>query len=141
MKTNQPRRIRNLTPEMQERAKELRRAMTPAEQKLWQAVRGKQLGVRVRRQHGVERTIFDFYCPACKLVIEVDGDVHKGRVIEDEIRTEYVAQYGYTVIRFSNNEVLNDLDEVLKRIQKKMKELTQFQHQEKKTITKEPTSP
>jgi very-short-patch-repair endonuclease len=95
----------------------MRRNMTPAEKKLWEALRGKQLGgLKFRAQHPVGPFILDFYCPACKLVVELDGGVHEGQAAHDEARTGQLNDYGYKVIRFRNEEVLGDLPSVLERI-------------------------
>ena len=110
-------RIRGTTPEIEAAARRLRRNMTPAEQKLWGALRGKKLGgLKFRAQHPVGPFILDFYCPARKLVIEVDGGVHEKQADYDESRTQQLEAYGYRVIRFRNEEVLEDLPSVLKQI-------------------------
>jgi len=93
--------------------------MTPAEEKLWEALKGKKLGgLKFRAQHPVGPFILDFYCPARKLVIEMDGDVHEGdeQAEHDEARTNQLNAYGYRVIRFRNEEVLENLPAVLERI-------------------------
>ncbi|MGC9505526.1 endonuclease domain-containing protein [Baaleninema sp.] len=111
-KTSQ--RIRGTTPAIEQAAKQLRKQMTPAESRLWQALRNRKLhGLRFRRQHPVGRFILDFYCPACKLGVELDGDIHAERVEYDTARTKEMENYGYRVIRFSNHQVLSDLDGVL----------------------------
>ena len=110
-------RIRGTTPEIEARARYLRRNMTPAEQKLWQALKGRQLdGLKFRAQHPVGPFILDFYCPACELVVELDGDVHDGQADYDQARTQQLYHYNYQVIRFRNEEVLADLSSVLERI-------------------------
>ncbi len=110
-------RIRGTTPEIEAAARCLRRNMTPAEQKLWDALKGKQLdGLKFRAQHPVGPFILDFWCPARKLVVELDGGSHEGREPEDEARTQRLQDYGYRVIRFRNEEVLTDLSSVLERI-------------------------
>ena len=110
-------RIRGTTPEIEAAARCLRRNMTPAEQKLWDALKGKQLdGLKFRAQHPVGPFILDFWCPARKLVVELDGGSHEGREAEDEARTQRLQDYGYRVIRFRNEEVLTDLSSVLERI-------------------------
>jgi very-short-patch-repair endonuclease len=112
-------RIRGTTPEIEQAAKDLRRARTPAETILRRALRNKQLGgLRFRFQHPVGPFILDFYCPQHRLVVEVDGAVHDDpdQHIHDEARTEQLAAYGYRVIRFRNREVLDDLSGVLQRI-------------------------
>ncbi len=95
----------------------MRDSMTPAEELLWSALRNKQLlGLRFRRQHAVGNFILDFYCPACKLAIEVDGAVHDDRKTEDALRTQKLEQHGYQVLRFHNEEILHDLNQVLESI-------------------------
>lgn len=70
-------RIRGTTKEIEEAARLLRQQLTPAEAKLWEALRGHQLkGLKFRCQHPIGRFIVDFYCPSLKLVIEVDGSIH-----------------------------------------------------------------
>ncbi len=91
--------------------------MTPAEQMLWEALKGKQLdGLRFRAQHPVGQSVLDFCCPACKLVVELDGDVHDLTREQDEARMQHLAAYGYHVIRFRNEEVFSELERVLERI-------------------------
>ncbi len=110
-------RIRGTTPEIEAAARRLRRNMTPAEQKLWDALKGKQLdGLKFRPQHPVGPFILDFWCPARKLVVELDGGSHEGREAEDKARTQRLRDYGYRVIRFRNEEVLTDLPSVLEQI-------------------------
>lgn len=110
-------RIRGTTPEIEAAARRMRRNMTPAEKKLWKALKGKKLGgLKFRAQHPVGPFILDFYCPACKLVVELDGDVHEEQAGYDEARTQQLQDYGYRVIRFRNEEVLTDLPSVLEQI-------------------------
>ena len=114
---NYKRRIRGTTSEVEQAAKRLRQNLTPAEAKLWSAIRNKQLaGLRFRCQHPVGNFILDFYCPSRKLVIEVDGEIHNSQVEYDAERTSKLAEYGYTVLRFSNEQVMKNLPEVLERI-------------------------
>jgi very-short-patch-repair endonuclease len=111
------RRIRALSP-VQQRARELRQELTPAETLLWHALRGKQLaGFKFRRQHPIDRFITDFYCAACKLIVELDGGIHDEQQDRDAIRTEALEQRGYRVIRFPNEQVLHHLDQVLAAIE------------------------
>ena len=110
-------RIRGTTPEIEQAARRLRKKMTPAEEHLWSALKNKQLeGLRFRRQHPVGNLILDFYCPSCKLVIEVDGEVHSDRLDYDDARTDKLGEYGYKVLRFSNERIINDLSQVLAEI-------------------------
>jgi very-short-patch-repair endonuclease len=99
-------------------ARHLRKRMTPAEELLWQQLRGNQLdGWHFRRQHPVGRFIVDFFCAKAKLVVEVDGPIHKQQRAYDKERTELLeTERGYHVIRFTNDEVLNDIESVLQRI-------------------------
>ncbi len=99
------------------RARELRRQMTPAERKLWARVRNHQLdGLHIRRQFTLERFIADFYYAPSRLVIEIDGDVHAEQVEHDEVRTEWLIERGYQVIRFTNEDVMKRLESVLEKI-------------------------
>jgi very-short-patch-repair endonuclease len=104
--------------EMQARAHELRREMTPAEKKLWAYLREDQLdGAHFRKQHAVGTYIVDFFCAKSKLVIEVDGDSHADQVEYDAQRTAWLnEQKHYRVIRFTNRDVMNNLAGVLAAI-------------------------
>jgi very-short-patch-repair endonuclease len=107
-------RIRGTTPEIERAARQLRHRLTSAEAKLWQALRNQQLdGLRWRCQHPIGRLIVDFYCPAHRLIVEVDGGIHEQQQDYDCSRTEHLQGYGYTVIRFSNEAVESDLEDVL----------------------------
>jgi len=98
-------------------ARELRTQPTPAEDYLWQHLRRKQIeGLRFRRQHVFDRFVVDFYCPAACLVIEVDGGIHEQQRDYDALRTEYLECLGLHVIRFTNQQVLEDIEDVLARI-------------------------
>jgi very-short-patch-repair endonuclease len=77
-----------------ERAKELRREVTPAEKLLWQEIRANKLGVRFRRQQVIQGFIVDFYCHRAGLVIEVDGDIHDLQKEEDERREKVLSALG-----------------------------------------------
>ncbi len=99
-------------------ARQERKQPTPAYDCLWNAIRKKQIGgVRFRRQHTIARFITDFYAHQVRLIIEVDGPIHQYSAEEDAIRQEFLESLGYTVIRFTNDQVLGDLDSVLNRIQ------------------------
>jgi very-short-patch-repair endonuclease len=107
-------RIRGTTPEIEAAAIELRKKLTPSEKQLWQALRGGKLGgFKFRRQHPVGRFILDFYCPVCKLVIELDGAIHNNQTDYDADRTKYLETHGYKVLRFHNEEVMQQLEKVL----------------------------
>lgn len=98
-------------------AREQRIEPTPAEHHLWQRLRHKQIGVRVRRQHTIGQFIVDFYVPSASLVIEIDGDIHQYTAEEDAVRTAYLESNGLQVIRFTNNEVLADVENVAQQIE------------------------
>ncbi|MFM2061495.1 MAG: hypothetical protein RLZZ507_1165 [Cyanobacteriota bacterium] len=102
-----------------ERAKELRKNMTPAEKKLWNEYL-KNFKFRVFRQRPIDNFIVDFYCPSLKLVIEVDGDSHftpEGQEYDLE-RTNILQGYGLRIVRFTNNEVLNNFESVCQIIER-----------------------
>ena len=110
-------RIRGSTPEIEAMARYLRQNMTPAEKKLWEALRGKKLvGLKFRTQHPLGFFILDFYCPSIKLAIEVDGGVHEKQEEYDITRMQLLNDYDIRVIRFRNEEILTDLSDVLDRI-------------------------
>jgi very-short-patch-repair endonuclease len=98
-------------------AREMRSKPTPAENLLWKHLRSHRLrGMKFRRQHNIERFIVDFYCRDAKLVIEVDGPIHQYQAHEDAIRQEFLESQKLKVLRFSNDNVLNNVDEVIKQI-------------------------
>ena len=97
-------------------AKYLRAHMTKAELMLWDKIKYNKLGVKFRRQHPMLFYIADFYCYSLKLVIEIDGPIHQFREEEDDARTKAIEEAGNIVIRFSNEDVINDLDNVLNQI-------------------------
>ncbi len=104
-------------------ARQYRQEQTPAEALLWTCLRYHQIaGVKFRRQHPIDRFIVDFYCHQAKLVIEVDGAVHEYSKEEDAIRQEFLERLGFKVIRFKNEEVLNDMERVVKQIEVVTKE-------------------
>ena len=105
-------------------ARDLRKAMTPAETALWQRLRSKRLdGWHFRKQHAVGPFIVDFFCAKAKLVIEVDGSIHKQQVEYDAERTAWLEyERGYRVIRFTNEAVFTDIEEVLVRIRETLRE-------------------
>lgn len=102
------------TPKIRKNAKELRKNLTPAEEKLWVQLRGHRTGdVHFRRQHAIGNYIVDFCAPSQKLVIELDGSQHLEQQEYDAERTEFLKSKGYRVLRFWNNDVMNNLDKVL----------------------------
>ncbi len=111
------------------RAREMRHPQTVAETTLWHVLRNRQIGFKFRRQHPIERFIIDFYCAEAKLLIEVDGETHcqPGQEEYDKVRTEYLEELGYKVIRFSNNDVRYNIgavaNEILQTIEIRIAEL------------------
>ncbi len=98
-------------------ARQMRRNPTPAEGKLWERLRKKQLlGLKFRRQHSIERFIVDFYCRQARLVVEVDGPIHDYTPAEDAIRQEFIEFQGLRVLRFINEQVLGETEGVLAEI-------------------------
>jgi len=88
--------------------------MADAERALWAQLRGKQLdGYRFRKQAPLGRFVADFACMEPKLVVEVDGSQHADRARHDKARTEWLESEGFTVLRFWNNEVSDNMDGVL----------------------------
>ena len=105
-----------VTKEKVERARELRREMTPAEKHLWQEVRAKKLGVRFRRQQIIAGFIVDFYCHKVALVVEVDGDIHDLQQEEDARREKVLTEMGLRIVHFRNDEIFQDLFAVVRSI-------------------------
>ena len=99
------------------RARELRREGTVPEIFLWSILRNRQVeNLRIRRQHDVPPYVVDFYCPEAKLVIELDGESHVGRANYDDRRTAFLMSEGVSVIRFTNDEVLQSIEAVVDAI-------------------------
>jgi very-short-patch-repair endonuclease len=115
MGANMPRKPRSY-PKTKQQAIKLRKDLTPAERKLWSKIRDDQLGVTFRRQHAVGKYIPDFCAPKKKLIIELDGSQHIEQEQYDEARTKYLEDQGYKVIRFWNNQVMNDIEDVIRAI-------------------------
>ena len=94
----------------------LRRESTAPEQRLWRRLRAGQLGMKFRRQHGIGSYIADFYCVRVKLVIEIDGDSHvvdDNAIMHDKQRDDYFYSLNIRVLRFTNREVMTNIDGVL----------------------------
>jgi very-short-patch-repair endonuclease len=100
-------------------ARRLRQDMTGPERILWGELRGKRFaGWTFRRQAPLGHYIVDFLCRPIRLVIEIDGDSHIGRFEQDQSRQEWLHSQGYSVVRFSNDDVLKELDSVLAAIER-----------------------
>ena len=99
--------------------RELRQDSTDAEKLLWAELRNRRLkGLKFRRQHPLDKFIVDFYCNEKKLVVELDGALHDEKINKDydEARTALLAGLNVFVLRFRNEEVINNMKEVLKKI-------------------------
>ena len=101
--------------------------MTVAEDCIWYELRAKKLGVNFRRQHPIGDYIADFACLPLHLVIEIDGDYHNttSQSSEDAIRTDDLAHLGYKVLRYTNEDVLYHLDDVLDDIRENISQIIQ----------------
>ena len=101
----------------------MRKAPTPAEDALWQALRGQQMGVKFRRQHAIDSYIVDFVSLPDKLIIEVDGEIHNepNQAEYDAGRTQILNELGYSVLRFTNEQVLNNQQAVVHKIKEYLK--------------------
>ena len=114
------------TPDVFKKARELRKYETVAEKILWARLHKNQiLGLQFRRQHPINRFIADFYCPKIKLVLEVDGSIHDLPENQDyDIgRSEILKDFGITVIRFTNEQIVDDIENVIIEIEREVKNL------------------
>ena len=104
-------------PGIRTRARELRHPQTPAESALWREIRNGQLrGYKFRRQHPIGMFIVDFYCASRRLIVEIDGDSHAAQVEYDAVRTQWLVERGYRVVRFANRDIQRNLSGVLEAI-------------------------
>lgn len=118
---------KRISPIRTARARSLRSNMTDVERRLWMALKGKQIaGCRFRRQHPIGAYVADFACIEKMLVIELDGSQHQNQEAYDEDRSRYLNQQGWQVVRFWNNEVLENLDGVLEAILEKLESTAPF---------------
>ncbi len=98
-------------------AKQLRSSLTPAEARLWYNLRAKRLaGIKFRRQTVIGPYVADFTCRTAMLVIEIDGDTHGSTAQYDAQRTAYLERHGWSVLRFTNADVLHNLEAVLSTV-------------------------
>jgi very-short-patch-repair endonuclease len=105
---------RILDPKLQRR---LRNAPTDAEHLLWQRLRGRQIeGCKFRRQHPYGDFILDFVCLQRRVIVELDGSQHADAQLRDDARTARIEVAGFEILRFWNNEVLEDTEGVLESI-------------------------
>ena len=103
-------------------ARKLRGKMTEAERILWSNLRMKSLGLKFRRQHPINKYVWDFYCHEKRLSIELDGKYHnkESQKQHDRERTKYLNSVGIREIRFSNDQVKNNIEVVLTRIKENL---------------------
>ena len=121
-----------ITPEKRELARQLRQNMTPAERVLWEQLRANRLdGYHFRRQQIIDGFIVDFYCHRAALVIEVDGPIHETQEEADAEREAVLKGRDLSVLRFTNRQVMNRMNEVLR-------EIRQFLQAEKPTSQHSP---
>jgi very-short-patch-repair endonuclease len=111
--------MHRICPETLQRARVLRRPLTPSEQKLWAGLHALRLeGYKFRRQHPIGPFIVDFYYAQTKLVIEIDGDSHAEQIEYDHERTNWLENQGCQIIRFTNQEIKDNLPAVVTNILK-----------------------
>ncbi len=103
---------------LKQNARENRHNMTEAESALWRYIRSEQLGYKFLRQHVIGDYIVDFLCRETNLIIEIDGEYHlEGEQQQlDLIRTQWLEERGYKVIRFTNDDVLFNIDKTIEII-------------------------
>lgn len=109
-------------------ARDLRKRQTPAEKVFWKQVRGKQfMGLKFNRQFIIEHAnimgnksyfIADFHCFSKKIIVEIDGKIHDSQIEYDKIREDILIKMGYKIIRFKNEEVLNNWKKVSKNLER-----------------------
>ncbi|MFA7252333.1 MAG: DUF559 domain-containing protein [Candidatus Paceibacterota bacterium] len=105
---------------LKEARKSLRNNLTHQETILWNYLKNSKLGYKFRRQHSIGHFISDFYCAEKKLVIELDGNQHLDNAEYDKERTEYFESLGIKVIRFWNDEVDKNIDDLLMKIKQEL---------------------
>ena len=99
------------------RVRHARRELTPAERTLWAHLCSRRLGgLKFRRQVWLGPYIADFFCAEAKLVVEVDGDTHAGQMQYDELRTAWLRSEGFRVVRFANEDVINNIEGVIEQL-------------------------
>jgi very-short-patch-repair endonuclease len=104
-------------PHLRRNARRMRNDMTEAELKLWNELRAPRLmGLGFRRQMPIGRNIVDFACPEYRLVLEVDGNQHAENQTNDRVRTAYLEQQGWQVVRFRNDDVPYEIDNICTHI-------------------------
>lgn len=96
-----------------ERARELRAMQTKPEEIVWSALRNRRVaGLKFRRQFPIGSYVADFACPESHLIVELDGESHEGRQVDDARRTEFLESHGFKVFRVTNDDVVDDIEAV-----------------------------
>jgi cyclase len=114
-----------------ENAKNLRKNMTDAEKVLWAYLKTGINGLKFRRQHPIGFYIADFYCHKAKLIIEIDGSIHIKKEVKenDEKRQKELESWGYFTVRFTNQQVLKEIENVIKTITEIILQVNNLQKQ------------
>ena len=127
---------------MKAKARELRKNLTDAERLLWYHLRNRQLGGhKFRRQHPIGPFFADFACIEKMLVVEIDGGQHALEKDKDKQRTAYLESEGFNVLRFWNNQVLNETEAVLERIKSILDSTPSPRPSPPKMVEREKTTP
>lgn len=117
------------------RAKEMRKNPTKAESLLWNELRTKKVGHKFRQQHPIDNYIVDFVCLSKRLIIEVDGEIHQYQLEKDGERELLLKEKkGFRILRFTNDEVINNRETVLSKIKETLKILPSIEDSEQATI-------
>ena len=118
-----------ISPKKLKRAKELRQNMTPAEKILWQHLRAKRFNnLKFRRQQILEGFIVDFYCHSLGLIIEVDGKIHNKQKEYDRDRDKILSANNLHILRFTNEQVRENIEAVLNTIIEKIEDIEDLQN-------------
>jgi cyclase len=119
-------------------AERLRKEMTGSEKLLWERVCKNQLGARIRRQHPIWKFVADFYCHEARLVIEIDGEIHLNleNKLYDISRDTVLNEFNIEIIRFTNQQVINETESVISEIKSKIELLKQKKVQKQGRDTK-----
>ncbi len=102
-----------------------RKKPTRAERVMWEHLRNKKCGFKIRRQHIIDRYIVDFVCLSVQLIIEIDGEIHRNQKEQDLQRTERLIELGYEVMRFSNKDVSKDPNAIFVKIKERLEDMNQ----------------
>lgn len=107
----------NIVP-LKNRRRKLRHDSTEVETILWNAIRNKKIGFRFVRQYSIDGYVIDFYCPRERVGIELDGGIHlrKDNITYDRYREKYINAFCIKILRFKNEEILDDLGKVLEKV-------------------------